>query len=769
MAYSRLRNIHCSLFLLTLFCLSHLAANVVGQGETTDGVPLAKKLEDTVVTDMLRIVDNKFDTLTTRITSLERAVSNLQFYSIRQFRQINGRLQNSENGQDALSKQVGQLEVGGQAMKISLSLLSRDMTELKTSSSSIVTELESSVAFINENIDKQINYVKTLVDDTVAKLSHETYQIISKQYENFTDFTQKELEQRNCTVDLTGITQYFDAKLDDMEISKQNLMGSTPKKIKNVESEEKSELAELAELKDTVETKFEAFKTSKNVRDKSDESGISKEESEMDKQVMSALTNMTEMVLQATSFLRNTGELLERIVSNTDLIASSQTEITQKCKSLQLPRQPQNDEFEVFNTVPGSVSNEGHNQFSQTAWQPFSKDLAWKFANILQNGSQLLEVLSDLAQLSSVSLTQATNSLHDEIRRMEGLRTSITTTFLARTSEEDSMRRVINSTNQIIKLLESVATNTGWLPSIYKNIQNVEVLTNRSLFMVNRNYNLFFQTLQSKTKKNEESTSESASNQKGSQSFRQATKSSNITKEERGLDKESFETIYSTSLQLNRIMPALTKLLAEPDPLISLVGGGRADQGRVEIYYKGHWGILCHNNLTHSEADIICRHLGFRGGISAGAGHFGAGTGIAWTFNATCLDSSECEAVNFTQSTAHCNHEMAAAVRCDHMLRIVPFVGSRNHKAGRLEIHHRGLWLPICNEGWTGFSAQVACKQMGFLDGREIDIGRWEDGAQSAWLSKVSCTGNETRLDACDTEGWISSCSHQLPAGVRCI
>ena len=65
-----------------------------------------KKLEDTVVTDMLRIVDNKFDTLTTRLTSLERAVSNLQFFSIRQFRSVGGALQEVTKGVESLSGQV---------------------------------------------------------------------------------------------------------------------------------------------------------------------------------------------------------------------------------------------------------------------------------------------------------------------------------------------------------------------------------------------------------------------------------------------------------------------------------------------------------------------------------------------------------------------------------------------------------------------------------------------------------------------------------------
>ncbi|KAH9488653.1 hypothetical protein Btru_061246 [Bulinus truncatus] len=697
------RNLHCIFSFKLFWCIAYLAVCVNGQAETTDSQPLAKKLEETVVTDMLKIVDNKFDTLTTRITALERAVSNLQFYSIRQFRQINGRLQNSENGLEAVSKQVGQLEVDGRGMKISLSLLSRDVTELKSSSTGILGELESSVTYINENIDKQMNNVKTYIDDAVSKMSQESFQTISKQLENLTEIRQKEMEHYNCTVDLSSLYQYIDSKIGDLKLSTQNYFEAASKNIKNLKNEENSEL--IAELSvNMVNENEKDGRTSRHSPSRSAWYNISTEQNEMDEQVMSALTNMTSSVLQAVSYLRNTGGLLEQIASNTDLLISSQSDFTQKLKSAQYFKNSQTDrdDFDVPNTIPGAVANDGYSShFTQTAWQPFPRDIAWKLANLIQNGSQLLEVLTDLAQLSSVSLTQATAALNDEVKQVEGIKTSLITTFLAKTSGDDA---VLNSV-------------------------------------------------------------------KGSQTYRQATKGSiseaNI--EDRGLYKESLEAIYSTSLELNRIMPALTKLLAEPDPLITLVGGGRADQGRVEIYHKGHWGILCHNNLTHSEADIICRHLGFRGGISAGAGQFGAGTGIAWNFNASCLASSLCSIVNYTESTAHCHHEMAASVICDHMLRIVSIEGSKSNKVGRLEIHHRGMWLPICSEGWSGFSSQVACKQMGFLDGREIEMAKWEEGSNTAWLSKVSCIGNETRLDACDTEGWMNSCAQQSPAGVRCL
>lgn len=115
-----------------------------------------------------------------------------------------------------------------------------------------------------------------------------------------------------------------------------------------------------------------------------------------------------------------------------------------------------------------------------------------------------------------------------------------------------------------------------------------------------------------------------------------------------------------------RLFALLTNsvVIHSTDPLITLVAGGRPDQGRVEIYHNGLWGALCHRDLTHVEADLICRHLGFRGGISAGPGHFGSGAGTSWTFNASCLATPQCAVVTNSEDAAQCSHELDAGVIC---------------------------------------------------------------------------------------------------------
>lgn len=97
----------CSLLSVVIYLLGHAASQ---ENNEVDFQPSDKHLEQSIATDMLKIVDKKFETLTTRIASLESAVSNLQYYSIRHIREMRGRLQSTDNDLETVRKQVLRLD-----------------------------------------------------------------------------------------------------------------------------------------------------------------------------------------------------------------------------------------------------------------------------------------------------------------------------------------------------------------------------------------------------------------------------------------------------------------------------------------------------------------------------------------------------------------------------------------------------------------------------------------------------------------------------------
>jgi len=44
-----------------------------------------------------------------------------------------------------------------------------------------------------------------------------------------------------------------------------------------------------------------------------------------------------------------------------------------------------------------------------------------------------------------------------------------------------------------------------------------------------------------------------------------------------------------------------------------LSGGNSTAEGRLEVYFSGHWGTVCDDKLTFSyiDAGVVCNSLGF--------------------------------------------------------------------------------------------------------------------------------------------------------------
>lgn len=183
--------------------------------------------------------------------------------------------------------------------------------------------------------------------------------------------------------------------------------------------------------------------------------------------------------------------------------------------------------------------------------------------------------------MSSTSLVKTTASLQDEITRVEGVRTHLAATGLARNKgdQPDPVSRLTNMTMKTFKLVEAVASNTGWLPQIFQNVLHLESLANGSLYLARQNEGILRQIHKTVTI---HSSADSKAESEGDPTLSNRTpyildqwdaltlsKTNASSKDDPVIiNREALEAIYSTSLQLNRIMPALTTLLAKPGKFI---------------------------------------------------------------------------------------------------------------------------------------------------------------------------------------------------------
>ena len=80
-------------------------------------------------------------------------------------------------------------------------------------------------------------------------------------------------------------------------------------------------------------------------------------------------------------------------------------------------------------------------------------------------------------------------------------------------------------------------------------------------------------------------------------------------------------------------------MLKDTDIQVRLVGGTN-QTGRVEVYFAGQWGTICHNGWDNNDAQVVCRQLGFPEGnhLATSNEYFGAEVYLLLWNMSTVLD-----------------------------------------------------------------------------------------------------------------------------------
>uniref|UniRef100_A0A8K9X8Y9 Lysyl oxidase homolog n=1 Tax=Oncorhynchus mykiss TaxID=8022 RepID=A0A8K9X8Y9_ONCMY len=227
-----------------------------------------------------------------------------------------------------------------------------------------------------------------------------------------------------------------------------------------------------------------------------------------------------------------------------------------------------------------------------------------------------------------------------------------------------------------------------------------------------------------------------------------------------------------------------------------LVGYPRKhNEGRIEIFYKGEWGTICDDDFSLSNANVLCRQLGF---VSAtGWTHsakYGKGLGKIWLDNVQCNGGEKsielCKSRGWGNSD--CTHDEDAGVVCKDE-RLPGFVHS-NIIDVRLQPSSPELQpcvqttakflraLALCSDYSQvsqSFSLVFRLQPVFFASSSPLlprsNPSRLNTERQKNQyhLHSVACVGTEVHLAACPLEfnkgNATGSCKGGMPVVVSCV
>ncbi|XP_033752445.1 deleted in malignant brain tumors 1 protein-like isoform X2 [Pecten maximus] len=213
---------------------------------------------------------------------------------------------------------------------------------------------------------------------------------------------------------------------------------------------------------------------------------------------------------------------------------------------------------------------------------------------------------------------------------------------------------------------------------------------------------------------------------------------------------------------------------------IRLVRGEGPHEGRVEVLHNNVYGTVCDDGFEDDEAGVLCRMLGYRDGYVVATEYFGPGVGEIWLDDLNCdgTESSLFDCSGIEWGVHNCNHGEDVGVKCQRHFTTtttqvyedtISLADGTGSYEGRVVIHHEGVAGTICDDEFDAVEAGIICRMLGFRDGSFAPKGTFPPGDGEIWLDNLECTGAESTLWECPSNGWgVHNCNHGEDVGVVC-
>uniref|UniRef100_A0A1X7UUM2 SRCR domain-containing protein n=1 Tax=Amphimedon queenslandica TaxID=400682 RepID=A0A1X7UUM2_AMPQE len=211
---------------------------------------------------------------------------------------------------------------------------------------------------------------------------------------------------------------------------------------------------------------------------------------------------------------------------------------------------------------------------------------------------------------------------------------------------------------------------------------------------------------------------------------------------------------------------------------LGYLNAGTPDQGRVEICINGTWGTVCDDDWNHSNAQVVCRQLGYLNAVPEyySRAYFGAGTGKIFLDDVRCAgnESSLLECMHNPIGSHNCDHSKDVGVSCINCTHgELRLVNGSTPVEGRVEICITYMWGTVCDDLWTNVNAEVVCTQLGYPTTGAVyrHMAYFGEGRGTIYLDDVKCNGSESSLLSCShlsSDDHSVDCYHHEDVGVIC-
>ncbi|XP_052266898.1 uncharacterized protein LOC127868846 isoform X3 [Dreissena polymorpha] len=197
---------------------------------------------------------------------------------------------------------------------------------------------------------------------------------------------------------------------------------------------------------------------------------------------------------------------------------------------------------------------------------------------------------------------------------------------------------------------------------------------------------------------------------------------------------------------------------------IRLVNGSSERSGRVEVLHRGMWGTVCADGFNVTEADVVCRKAGIRlwNASVLDDSPFGSGAHGYLLNNVSCKSSEhdigECQSSPWNETS--CEDGNVATVLCRVLETPIRLLGGKTPFDGRVELHFKNDWKPICYDGYNGKSTDVLCRLLQYNFSRDATYSS-NSYSSNFLLENLRCVGNESDISLCPSSDWgYTSCSN---------